>query len=118
MSTIRFLWAEGSKGPENIRRLSAQYRDQTLPRSAVCHSLKLFKDGPKSVSDNASSGRPVAAATDENITPVERLIFNDRRVSVIEIAHEVDISAGGAYDIIRNKLKFHKVVASSLQMGS
>ena len=110
-STIRFLWGEGCKGAEIVRRLRAQYGDQTLPQSTVFYWLKLFKDGRTRVSDKARSGRPVTTCTDANIAAVQRLIMDDRRISVLDIAQELDISAGSAFDIIHKKLVFRKVCA-------
>ena len=101
-STIRFLMGEGCKGPEIIQRLRGQYGDKALPRSTVYLWLKHFKNGRTRVPDEGRSGRPVTSTTANNIAAAERLILNDRRVSVMEIAQALDISVGSAYDIIHS----------------
>jgi hypothetical protein len=39
-----------------------------------------------SIEDNANSGRPKESVTDENIKEVHKIIFNYRKVKLIEIA--------------------------------
>jgi hypothetical protein len=38
-------------------------------------------------------------------------MLQNRRVTVNEVAHQLQISHGSAYEIIRNRLAFHKVCA-------
>ena len=102
-STIRFLWSEGCKGVEIVRRLRTQYGDNALPKTTVFCWINLFKRGRTSVSDSSRSGRPVTSSADVNIAAVEELIQGDRRISIMEIAKSMDISYRSVFDIIHKK---------------
>jgi hypothetical protein len=47
--------------------------------------------GEMSIEDDARSGRPKDAVTDENIKKVHKIILNDRKVKLIEIAKTLKI---------------------------
>ena len=49
--------------------------------------------------------------TPENTRRVERLILDNRRVSVREISEELEISIGSVEEIIHKELNFNKVSA-------
>jgi hypothetical protein len=52
------------------------------------------------------AGHLSMATTDDNI---ERML--DRRLTIDEVANRLQISHGSAYEIIHNRLGFHKVCA-------
>jgi transposase len=51
-----------------------------------------FKRSEMSIEDDSRSGRPKEAVTDENIKKVHKIILNDRKVKLIEIAETLKIS--------------------------
>ena len=57
------------------------------------------------------SPRPGPAVTEDNITAVENVIRENRRVTVKEMASLLDISVGSAHHIIHDEPKFRKVCA-------
>ena len=71
--------------------------------------VQAFKDGRESITDDLRSGRPVDVSTPEAVQAVEDLIKSDRRVTLDEIATNLDISHGTVYAIVREKLRFSKV---------
>jgi transposase len=83
---IRFLFAEGVKPVEIVRRMQAQYGDNCLSRSKVYEWLDHFKKGRTSVCDDQRSGRPSASRTENNIQAFERMVRENRRITVDEIA--------------------------------
>jgi transposase len=58
---IRFLFAEGVKPVEIIRRMQAEYGDNCLSRSKIYEWTDHFKKGGTSVCDEERSGRPSAS---------------------------------------------------------
>jgi transposase len=68
---IRFLFAEGVKPVEIIRRMQAQYGDNCLSRSKIYEWIDHFKKGRTSVCDEERSGRPSTSRTENNIETVE-----------------------------------------------
>jgi len=57
------------------------------------------------------AGRPSTATSDDNIEHVPDMVLLDRRLTIDEVANCLKISNGSAYEIIRNRLDFHKVCA-------
>ena len=110
-SVIRFLWSEGASGVEIHRRLPAQYGNSVLPQRSVYEWIEQFKNGRTSVTHEEGAGRPSTATTDDNTERVCDTVLLDRRLTTDEVANRLLISHGSAYEIIHNRLGFHKVCA-------
>ena len=61
--------------------------------------------------DATRSGRPVTSTTDAVVVAVEKLIMQDRRITVNEITAAMGISHGTAHTILHEKLNMNKVSA-------
>jgi transposase len=70
-AVIRFLFAEGVKPVEIIRRMQAQYGDNCLSRSKIYKWIDHFTKGRTSACDEERSGRPSTSRTEDNIQAVE-----------------------------------------------
>lgn len=110
-SVIRFLWAEGVSGAEIHRRLSVQYGSSVLPQRSVYEWIEKFRNGRTSVKHDEGAGRPFTATNEETIERSREMILLDRRLTIDEVAHRLQISHGSAYEIIHNRLGFRKVCA-------
>jgi transposase len=73
-AAIRFLFAEGVKPVEIIRRMHAQYGDNCLSRSKIYEWIDHIKKGRTSVCDEERSGRPSTSRTENSIQTVERMV--------------------------------------------
>jgi transposase len=71
---IRFLFAEGIKPVEIIRRMQAEYGDNCLSRSKIYKWIDHFKSVKSSISDEERSGRPSTSRNENNIQAVERMV--------------------------------------------
>ena len=107
-AVIRFITAEGVKPNEVYRRMSAQYGSSCLNQKNVYKWMERFKEGRTS-KDEPRQGRPSEVNTPEKQQAVNDLILAERRITVEEIAQQLDISTGTAHHIIREVLKFSKV---------
>jgi transposase len=76
---IRFLFAEGVKPVEIIRRKQAQYSDNCLSRSKIYEWTDHFKKGRSSVCDEDRSGRPSMSRTENSIQAIERMVRKNRQ---------------------------------------
>jgi transposase len=83
---IRFLIAEGVKPVEIIRRIQAQYGDNCSSCNKIYEWIDHFKKGRTSVCDEERSGRPSTLSTQNNIQAVERMLRENRRITVDDIA--------------------------------
>ena len=59
------------------------------PSSIVVHNL--FKKGREDFNDDVLPGLPNASTTDETIEAVRKMILDNSRVTIREVAHDVDI---------------------------
>ena len=70
-----------------------------------------LKRGRDSLEDDPRPGRPADVISQEMIDRVERLVLNNRRIKVAELASECGISIGSVYTIIHEHLGMSKVSA-------
>ena len=74
----------------------------------MCQKVVLrFADGRGSVEDDARKGRPVTVKTSKLIADVERLVTEDRRITVRDIEESFDIGYGTAQEILTKDLQGH-----------
>ena len=70
-----------------------------------------FKRGRSSCEDSQHYGRPSTAVNEETAEKVNKLVMNDRRLSVDFIAESVGISIGSAHSILRENMMMKKASA-------
>ncbi|GFT44325.1 histone-lysine N-methyltransferase SETMAR [Nephila pilipes] len=75
--------------------------------------VSFFSSGQEHVENRnmEASGRPSSSRTDINTACVEEIIQRDRRVTVREIASELDLSYGNVHRIVTDELRYSKVCA-------
>jgi hypothetical protein len=83
---IRFLFTEGVKPVEIIRRMQAQYGDNYLSRCKIYECKDYFRKGKISVCDEERSERPSTSRTENNIQAVKRMVRENRRITEDDIA--------------------------------
>jgi transposase len=65
--------------------MQAQYGDNCLSCSKIYEWIDHFKKGRTSICDEERSGRPSTSRTENNIQAVERMIRENRRITVDDI---------------------------------
>ena len=108
---IKFLTKMGAKAKEIHRRMADVYGDSSQKYSTVAKWSAEFKRGRDSLEDDPRPGRPAEVISQEMIDRVERLVLNNRRIKVAELASECGISNGSVYTIIHEHLSMSKVSA-------
>jgi hypothetical protein len=96
---IRFLFVEGFKPVEIIRRMQAQYDDNCLSHSKIFEWIDHLKNG-RTVCDEETSGKTSTSRTENNIQAVERTVWENRRITVDDTVEALNISHGSAYSIL------------------
>jgi hypothetical protein len=71
--------------------LDKHYSDSVLGKSTIEKLFAKFKRGEMSIEDDARGERSKEAIIDENIKRVHKIILNDRKVQLIEIAETLTI---------------------------
>jgi len=95
--------------------MKVQYGDSCLSQGRLYEWVERFQNGRQNVSDEHQSGRSVSVASETVKQHVEQQIRDYRRVTVDEIAAELNMSHGSAYNIVHNDLGYRKCVADGSQ---
>ncbi len=92
----------------HLRRI---HGTQTLSQTAVCNWYKHFKsNNPQATClDRPHCGGPCTARKQRNIDCVCRIIAQDRRITVHNVALQVHVSVGSAHKTIWEDLKLKKI---------
>jgi len=115
---IHFLWAEGVPGAEMHRRISVQYGNSVMSQQMVYKWIERLKNGRTSIKHEEGASCPSVSITDVNTEWVRDLILQNRWVTIDEVAHQLQISYGVAYEVMHNRLTFHKSVHDGSQRES
>ena len=76
----------------------------TMSRTQVQLWYNRFKEGREDVNNDARPGRPSTSTTDENIEAVKKMILNNCRITIREVADDVAMSFGSCQEIFMNFL--------------
>ena len=87
------------------------FGNDTLTRSNVFRWHERFRSGRESVENDERSGRPSTAKTAENINKIKGWMTVSRKLTIREIAEELNIAYGSAQDISVNDLGLRRVAA-------
>jgi hypothetical protein len=93
------------------QHMCVRYGDSARSRRIVYECIEMYKNGCTSVTDGERSGHPTTATTTQNEERAREPILQNRRVTVDEIAKQMNISIGSAYSVVHDNLQFHKVCA-------
>ncbi|KAG5342640.1 SETMR methyltransferase, partial [Acromyrmex charruanus] len=108
---IKFCVKNKIKCADAFRMLTVAYGEATLDRSNVYRWYKMFSEGREDVNDEERAGRPSTSTTDENIDEVKKIVLANRRITVREVAEDLNISIGSCHSIFTNDLGMRRVVA-------
>ncbi|UYV62215.1 hypothetical protein LAZ67_1008243 [Cordylochernes scorpioides] len=108
---IKFCVKNEIKCADAFRMLTVAYGEATLDRSNVYRWYKMFSEGREDVNDEERVGRPSTSTTDEKINEVEKMILANRRITVREVAEDLNISIGSCRSFFINDLGMRRVAA-------
>ncbi|UYV73518.1 KDM1A [Cordylochernes scorpioides] len=103
--------SNGGTCADAFRMLTVAYGEATLDRSNVYRWYKMFSEGREDVNDEERAGRPSTSTTDEKINQVEKMILANHRITVREVAEDLNISIGLCHSIFINDLGMRRVTA-------
>ncbi|XP_011705061.1 PREDICTED: putative uncharacterized protein FLJ37770, partial [Wasmannia auropunctata] len=106
---IKFCVKNKIKCADTFRMLTVAYGEATLDRNNVYRWYKMFSEGREDVNDEERAGRS-NTSTDENIE-VKKIVLANRRITVREVAEELNISIGSCHSIFTNDLDMRRVAA-------
>ncbi|UYV80271.1 hypothetical protein LAZ67_18002251 [Cordylochernes scorpioides] len=108
---VKFCVKNEIKCADAFRKLTVAYGEATLDRSNVYRWYKMFSEGREDVNDEERAGRPSTSTTDEKINEVEKMILANRRITVREVAEDLNISIDSCHSNFINDLGMRRVAA-------
>jgi hypothetical protein len=94
------LWAEGVPAAEMHGMMSVQYGNSVMSQRIVCEWIERFKNGRTSIKSGEGTRHQSTFIIDADVEQVYGMILQNRRVTVDEVAHQLQISRRSAYESI------------------
>lgn len=108
-TNIKFCVLLKKSPAETLQMLTEAYGAEALKKSQVYEWHKRFREGRVNTADEPRSGRPSTATNDEKIEQVRQVVRANRRISIDDIASEVDLSHGSVHTILHDHLEMHRI---------
>jgi len=108
LGVVRFLWAKDMATKDIHNEMLPMYCEHCLSHQAVHNWVQKFSEGRTSIEDEHRVGLPVEIATPATLQRVED-IRADKRITIDAVAISVVCSHGQAYNMMHERLGFHKV---------
>ena len=108
---IEFCVKAGKSAVEMIELINKAYGSTAMSRANVYRWYARFRNGREYVKDDARSGRPSTARTDENKESVHRLLTEDRRTTLQMIAERLNTGKETVRRIVTEDLGKRKICA-------
>lgn len=89
---IKFCLKLSDSQTETIRKIQQAFGEDATEPTTIKEWYNQFKDGRTSAESDSRSGRPLTSRNDAIIDQVRTLVLEDHRITVRELADEMDIS--------------------------
>lgn len=110
-AVIKFLHLQGKEAQQIYDEMFAVYGDECPSYETVKLWKRQFRCGRMSLEDDPRTGRPSTSTTDDKVSQVQKLVLQNRRITISEIVLEVGISYGSVSSILHDDLNMSKVSA-------
>ena len=87
------------------------FEEFTLPRTQAFEWHKAFSESREVVENLPHASRPSTSVNDDNIEKVKKIVFENRRVGIREVAEALNISYGSTQHIVVHVLGMKRVAA-------
>ncbi|KAL4149391.1 hypothetical protein QTP88_003351 [Uroleucon formosanum] len=111
---IKFCHKLGKTATETYQMLLLAYGDETMSRARVFEWFKRFKEGRTTVESDEREGRPSTSRNEEIIQKIRTAIRGNRRLTIMELSNEFQISFRSVQTILTTDLDMRRVAAKFL----
>jgi len=108
---IKFCFKIGKTATETYQLLQQAYGEDAMGRTQVCDWFRRFKEGRTSAERDPRSGRQSTTRNEEMIAKVGKIIRNNRRLMVRDIADDCGIYVGSCDTILTEDMYMKRVCA-------
>jgi len=106
---IKFCVKAGKSAVETIELINKAYGRAAMRRANVYRWFARFRGGREEMKDDARSGRPTTARTDENVESVRCLLTEDSRTTFQVIEDRLNIGKETVRRIVTEELEQRKI---------
>ena len=110
-AVIKYQFLKGLKPQEIIDDFQKTLEESAPSKTTVYDWYNHFKRGHTSTSDAPYTGRPVEVTTPENIQKIHRMVLNDCKLKLSEIAQTMNMSSKRVFNIFHEHLHLKKLLA-------
>lgn len=110
-AVIKYQYLKGLKPQEIIDDFQKTLGASAPSKTTVYDWYNEFKRGRTSTSDEQRPGRPIEVTTPENIQKIHRMVLNDRKLKLSEVAEAVGLSKERVGNILHEHLGMKKLNA-------
>jgi histone-lysine N-methyltransferase SETMAR len=108
---IFYNWRRGLSVDQCKSEMDGALGNSSPSKPTIYRWYADFQRGRSTFEDEARSGRPPSAVTQQNIDAVRELVENDPHVTYEMIEHQVDIGSHAVCQILHDHLKLRKICA-------
>jgi AraC-like DNA-binding protein len=108
---IKFCQKLGKTATETYEMLQQAFGETALSRYKTSERYSRFKNGRTSIDDDPHTGWPSTARTNETVDRVNTVLRGNRRLTITEIADELNLSFGTCQAILTQDLGMRRVSA-------
>jgi histone-lysine N-methyltransferase SETMAR len=106
---IKFCQKLGDTQVKTIHKFQQAFGDDAMRISHIKQWFNRFKDGRTSMDSEPRPGRHPTSRNDNVIDQVRTLVMQDRRITVRELAIEVEVSTESVHSILAEDLSLKRV---------
>ena len=108
---IKFCHKPGKTATETYQMLLLPYGDETASRARVFEWFKRFKEGRTTVESDEREGHLSTSRNEEMVQKIRTAIRGNRRLTIMELSNEFQISFGSVQTILTTDLDMRRVAA-------
>jgi len=108
---MKFCFKLQKSAKETHEMLKLVYGDAAVTTKTVYRWFERFRNGFESVEGEGRSGRPSTSKTQENVERVSKMFRSIRRLTIREIAEDLNISYGSVQNVLITDLNMRRVSA-------
>ena len=97
---LKFCVSNGITATESLKMLQKCFRESTLSRTQIFGLHKASSEGREFVENLSHASRLSASVNDDNIEKVKKIVLENRRVDIREVAEALKISYGSTQHIV------------------
>ena len=112
---IWYFWKKGKTGSQILKELAETLGEGCPSKHMVYKWIDRFESGWDDFDDAPHGSRPKSSKTETNIELIQRILDEDRRITVRQLEDKVGISKSSIHSILTEDLEMSKLLLVGFQ---